>query len=278
MSEWYSGGAEADGDEMLACVGRLRDYAAEFGCSFHPSSRIVSAFERLLQQGGDDHALLAHGARDVQELLFICKQIAPVYPEKLKADLPDLIKGSALPSQEGRHQKARSLQFEYLTAAELMEAGFRVTLEEPDVVFVHREHSLGLAAKRPISKKRVVDRIEKGVDQIAERSEHGGIVALCLDRLLHDGGASFVAGGDRAVDEGLRSLVLDLFWPYRKQAQAVLAPTRITGIMLSLTVVGCVQGDPMHANASVWVGRPDGLVEETQLLKSIVRVLTRVSE
>lgn len=42
MSEWYSGGAEADGDEMLACVGRLRDYAAEFGCSFHPSSRIVS--------------------------------------------------------------------------------------------------------------------------------------------------------------------------------------------------------------------------------------------
>jgi hypothetical protein len=198
--EWYSGGLDIGAAGMLALVARLRDYATTFGCHIHPSSRIA-AFERALLQDSDDEVLLAHGARDVQELLFICERMAPLYPEKLMADLPVLLSGSVLPVQEGRNQKPRSLQFEYITAAELMAPGFGVTLEEPDVVFVHREHLLPLAAKRPINDKRVVDRIEEGVEQIARRSQHGGIVALCLDRLLH--GARVAGDGRREAEEDL---------------------------------------------------------------------------
>ncbi len=193
MVNWQTSGDSMGLAEMLALLNRLRGHASALGCRINPSSR-VAIFERNLRRfskpGYDprrdadfDPAILAHGTRDVRELTFICDKLVPKDRAKVRTALPDLLSGSI--TGEGRNQTARNLQFELFIAAQLAHSGFTVTLEEPDMVFVHEGTSLAGAAKRGGSGGQVGarDALERTARAKSDRISRGGRVVAEFERI-----------------------------------------------------------------------------------------------
>ncbi len=287
MVNWQTSGDSMGLAEMLALLNRLRGHASALGCRINPSSR-VAIFERNLRRfskpGYDprrdadfDPAILAHGTRDVRELTFICDKLVPKDRAKVRTALPDLLSGSI--TGEGRNQTARNLQFELFIAAQLAHSGFTVTLEEPDMVFVHEGTSLAVAAKRVVSGRQVVSRVREGVQQLA-RVGDGGLIALSLDRLIPAENPYVVAGGEQGLDSATETLLDETFRPFAPAVHQAIARTTITGLVSSLTVVGFVRvpWQPAHATRTLWMARDDHLPEESGLVRRIVEVLWAPSD
>jgi hypothetical protein len=177
MIEWTSTGNMTEIMETIRQLESLRSRVAALGCPIMAGSRIAT-FEQHLRRFLDpayhprsdpefDPAVLAHGGRDLFELNFICDKLAGSHPTQLRAALPHLLSGPAVPQEKGRNEMPRNLQFQFFLAAQLAHSGFPVTLDEPDAVFVHEGVGFGLAVKRPGSERQVIRRIREGVDQLA---------------------------------------------------------------------------------------------------------------
>lgn len=102
---------------------------------------------------------------------------------KLKRYLTKILGGSL--TQNFDPQEARDLFYELWLASSLQEAGFAVSLEEPDIVVegCGLSQKLGIACKYPSSGQQIHPHISKGYAQIVR---HGfqGFVAIGVDQLL----------------------------------------------------------------------------------------------
>ena len=181
--------------------------------------------------------------------------------------------GAVLPGND-RNYTARNLQFQYFLAARLAHSGFTVTLEEPDAVFIHENTQLGIAAKRPVSPRQLVGRVKEGLRQL-QKTRSAGFVAVSLDRLLKISDPYLVAGGEAALDEAARETLRNTLAPYARSIKDNIADTTVTGIIFSLTLIGCVRvpWQPAHTTAMIWLARKDELPYENELIKKAVNSL-----
>ena len=158
---WRSTGSEAAAEETMAQLREMRRLVQELGHEIKPGSRLYLLDRHFSRFAGPDYdarrdanldpALLAHGARDLSELLFICQTLRRRHEEKLREVLPTLLSGAAVPVDAPSGEAPRNCQFELLLAAQLVHSGFDVALEEPDVVFALDDGPVGIAVKRVTS-------------------------------------------------------------------------------------------------------------------------------
>ena len=162
--DWRSSGTVAEVEGTRQQLQKVRLHVSTLGCQIKPGSRIAvfeQHFSRFMEPGYNPRRdsdfspiLLAHGVRDVFELLFICEEFAKGHRDELRSALPDLLSGATIPSDD-RNQKARNLQFQYFLTAQLLHSGFTVGLDEPDADGVvcgpvqrrPTEHSTGAIAE-----------------------------------------------------------------------------------------------------------------------------------
>ena len=280
---WQSSGAVTEIEGTLQQLCSLRTQVDKLGCKVKPASRITifeQHFARFLKPGYHpprdpdfDPTILAHGCRDLFELNFICEQLADSCRPDLVKVLPDLLSGAPVPSAD-RNQNPRNLQFQYFLAAQLAHSGFTISLEEPDAVFVHENSNLGIAAKRPVSPRQLVRRVREGVTQL-ERTHNTGFIAVSLDRLLKPSDPYLVAGGEPALDAAARDNLRNTLSQHTVPLKNAIADTAVTGIIFSLTLVGCVRvpWQPAHTTAMIWLARKDELPYENELIRSVVNAL-----
>lgn len=281
--DWRSSGTVAEVEGTRQQLQKVRLHVSTLGCQIKPGSRIAvfeQHFSRFMEPGYNPRrdsdfspVLLAHGVRDVFELQFICEEFAKGHRDELRSALPDLLSGATIPSDD-RNQKARNLQFQYFLTAQLLHSGFTVSLDEPDAIFVHGSAPIGVAAKRPVSANQLVRRVKEGVKQLAKQ-QLTGFIALSLDRLLKITDPYLVAIGESALDMAAQEHVRKVLAPYARRVQKAIAETNITGIIVSLTLVGCVRvpWQPAHTTATLWLPRQDDLPREGELVKSVVEAL-----
>lgn len=280
---WESSGSVTEIEGTLRQLRKLRSHVDKLGGKIKPGSRIATFeqhFTRFLKPGYDprrdpdfDPVILGHGCRDLFELNFICERLADsCYPDLHKV-LPDLLGGAPVPSAD-RNQNPRNLQFQYFLAAQLAHSGFTVTLEEPDAMFVHEDTKLGIAAKRLVSSRQLTRRVREGIKQL-QKTQSTGFIAVSLDRLLKMSDPYLVAGGEAALDAAARENVRGALAPYARSIKTDIADTNITGVMFSLTLVGCVRvpWQPAHTTAALWLPRKDDLPFEGPLVKNLVEAL-----
>ena len=285
MIDWNSTGSVTEIQGTILQLEKLRSHAAALGCHLGPSSRIA-IFERHLRRflipgyhpRSDPHfdpALLAHGSRDLFELNFICDKLAKDHPTELRRALPDLMSGAPTPSADGGNRLARNLQFQFFLAGQLAHSGYSITLEEPDAIFVFEGAAYGVAAKRPISAQQVVRRVRDAVRQLA-RENLTGFIALSLDGLLRSPDPYVVAAGEAALDMAAKTHLQQAFAPHARAVQRAIGGTNVTGLIVSLTLVGCVRvpWQPAHTTATLWLPREDDLPREEQVVQTIVKGLS----
>ena len=285
---WQSSGAVTEIEETLQQLSRLRARVDKLGCKIKPGSRIAifeQHFARFLKPGYHprrdpdfDPTILAHGCRDLFELNFICEQLADSCRPDLLTVLPELLSGAPVPNAD-RNQNPRNLQFQYVLAAQLAHSGFTITLEEPDAMFVHENTKLGIAAKRPVSSRQLTRRVREGIKQL-QKTQSIGFIAVSLDRLLKVSDPYLVAGGEAALDAAARENIRNSLSPYAPSIKQDIADTNITGIIFSLTLVGCVRvpWQPAHTTARIWLARKDGLPYENELIRGVVTALRGPTE
>ena len=88
----------------------------------------------------------------------------------------------------GEDDRPRAKLLELYVAAVAKNAGYGVELEEPDVLLTVGGAKYGCAAKRPRSARRLQERIEEGIGQIAGQNLDGFlIIDLTLALGLHEG-------------------------------------------------------------------------------------------
>jgi hypothetical protein len=288
MVNWRSSGTAAGEEYILQQLDSLHSYASALGHAIKPGSRIdifERNFRRFMQPGHDPRRdlyfnplILAHGNRDLFELNFICEKLTDSHTCQLKKAMPDLLSGAALPGDDRNHT-SRNLQFQYFLAAQLAHSGFTISLEEPDAVFVHEQRNLGIAAKRPISRRQLVGRVKEGVKQL-KKSCNAGFIAISLDRLLKLPDPYLVAGGEQALDAAAHENLRNTLAQYAEPIKSDLANTMASGIIFSLTLIGCVRvpWQPAHTTAMFWLARTDDLPFESELVKSVVNSLKGPTE
>lgn len=286
--DWHSSGTATGIEYTIQQLERLRSHVSTLGHEIKPSSRIdifERHFRRFMQPGYHprrdpyfDPLVLAHGCRDLFELNFICEKLKEGHTPQLQSVLSDLLSGAPLPAADRNHNP-RNLQFQYFLAARLVHSGFSVTLEEPDAVFVHEQSNLGIAAKRPVSLRQLVGRVREGVKQL-ERTRNSGFIAISLDRLLKLPDPYLVAGGEPALDAAAHENLRNTLAPHAGRLKTAIAHTAVTGIIFSLTLVGCVRvpWQPAHTTAMIWLARKDELPYENELIRSVVNALKGPSE
>jgi len=265
-------------------LNNLRSCIATLGCEIRPSSR-VAIFEqhlrRFLKPRYDprrdphfDPAVLSHGTRDLFELSFICDTLAKSHRTELRDALPQLLSGAPTPSADRRNRLARNLQFQFFLAGQLAHSGYPITLEEPDAIFVFDGAAYGVAVKRPISAQQVVRRVRDAVKQLA-RKNLTGFIALSLDRLLPFPGPYLVAASEAALDMAAKTHIRQTFAPFARAVQRAITGTNVTGLIISLTIVGCVRvpWQPAHTTAILWLPREDDLPCEEELVRTVVKGL-----
>jgi len=226
-----------------------------------------------------DPAAMSHGARDLRELAFICHTLAPLHSVKLRADLPQLLRGPVVPNDLPDNERPRNLQFEYMLAAQLVHSGLAVTLEEPDLIFVHDAERIPLAAKRMTSAAQVIPRLRESIGQL-KKANGRGLVALSLDRLLPIPRPYVVARSEQALDEAASALLVEAFRPHAAAAHEVTRNSAILGLVVSVCVVGFV-GVPWHPafeSALLFFPRDDNLPEEMKTVQKIVAAIRSPSE
>ncbi|MEJ2629546.1 MAG: hypothetical protein P8078_13460, partial [bacterium] len=84
--------------------------------------------------------------------------------------------------QVGTNERPRDFQFELLMAALCKKAGFKLTLEEPDIIIHDDLINYAVAAKRPKSYVNLPKTIKKACKQI-EKSGYDGIIAIDISKL-----------------------------------------------------------------------------------------------
>lgn len=289
MTHWDTTGSSLELTGNLGLLERLRQIAHSLGCEIKAGSRLA-VYERHLQRFATpgywpprdpdfNPVLLSHGTRDLWEIAFICEVLAPLHPEKLRRALPTLLSGPSVPSDQPNGEAPRNLQFELFLAAQLAHSGFTVALQEPDIVFVHDTDAIGVAAKRPISRTQIVRRVREAVDQL-EASGGVGLVALCLDRLLPEPDPYVAAGSVTALDDAAQTLLQRTLQPYARQIHEAIQSTRITGLIVSMGLVGFVRvpWQSGHVTATLWLPRDDDSPDENNLVRRIVLALRAPSE
>ncbi len=290
MANWMAASGDSAGStETLALLVWLREAVHNLGCSIKPGSRLA-AFEKRLQRFEDpiyrpardpdfDPVAMSHGARDLRELAFICRTLAPLHSDKLRAVLPTLLRGPVVPGDKPQNERPRNLQFEYFLAAQLVHSGLLVTLEEPDMIFVHDSESVPLAAKRMTRAGQVIPRLREAVSQL-NRAGDRGLVALSLDRLLPVSPPYVGARSEQALDDAAATLLVQALRPHAAAAREVTRKSDILGLIVCVCIVGFI-GAPWHPafeSAMLLVPRDDDLPEETETVKKIVAALRAPSE
>jgi len=283
--DWSSTGSVTAIEGTVLQLEKLRSYAAALGCQIGPSSRIA-VFERHFRRflipayhpRDDPHfdpPGLAHGNRDLFELNFICDKLAKDHPTELRDALPRLLSGAPTPSADGRNRLARNLQFQFFLAGQLAHSGYPITLQEPDAIFVFDGAAYGVAVKRPISAQQVVRRVREGVKQLS-RENLTGFIALSLDHLLPFPDPYIFAAGEAALDIAAKFHLRQAFDPHVGALRRAISGTNITGLVISLTLVGCVRvpWQPAHTTATLSLPREDDLPREEQLVQTIVKGLS----
>lgn len=159
------------------------------GIKVHERSRyerIVSEFERaLVAKSGRarpedlDWNLLAEGLCDARELRVILASKHVL--DQCWLELQQITKGTDYPWKD-LDTGPRDLQFQLFTTAVIAHSGFEVSLKEPDVVFVYKDHEYSVAAKRVKSLKNLEKRVREAKNQIIG-SNHYGFVALGLSQI-----------------------------------------------------------------------------------------------
>ena len=159
----------------------------EKGYSIHPQSRLA-IYRRHLEFA--ERADRSHGARlvgmlpvlhqarhELEQLYLIVSELTrPPALDNLDGPMHKLLAGHALPQAE-THAISRDTQFELYIAAVFRRAGYKVRLDEPDVILQVRGSTVGIAAKRPKTPKKIERRLREARNQI-ERVGKPGIVAI----------------------------------------------------------------------------------------------------
>ncbi len=238
-------------------VQRLLDCLARLQVELPAGSRL-KRFTAILGRFGNpsynplrdpefDPVAISEGQRDYSEIALICEQLGERFPEKLASLLPSILSGSLLPSSDAR-TRARDLQFELWLAAQLIQAGFEVTLEEPDIVFVLSGQNYGIAAKRISSATQISKRVRKAVKQL-QHARLRGLVALSFDRLVSPGDPRIISGTPEALHNAAEQLLREQLRIHVSQIQPLLPGTPAVGLIASLTVPAIV-GLPSHVGVA----------------------------
>jgi hypothetical protein len=127
---------------------------------------------------GVDLKLWVRSLVELDDLHLIVSQL-PLFPPVLgwQARVQAMLSGGTVRAEETKHSSGRDVQFELITAAMIREAGYRVSLDEPDVVVTSTVPRFGVAAKRPRRYQAVQANVEEAGRQI-RKAEVLGIVAL----------------------------------------------------------------------------------------------------
>jgi hypothetical protein len=135
---------------------------------------------------------------------------------------------------------------------------------------------LGIAAKRPTTSRQAIRRVREGVEQLAHAGLTG-FVAVSLDRLVPAPRPYLFLPqeSDTALDDAAKTTLHETFRPLARPIQRIISATTITGVITSLTLVGCVRvpWNPAQTMATLWLPRADDLPEESGLIRNIVNLL-----
>jgi hypothetical protein len=124
-------------------------------------------------------AVLHRGMLELEELALILDELPKQIPSTTWIPrVREIFAGTTTPAADTK-RTPRDKQFELYIAALCIRAGFLVTLAEPDVVVDTGIAKFGIAAKRPSSSRRIIERLREAAKQI-QRSGIDGIIAIDL--------------------------------------------------------------------------------------------------
>ena len=233
--------------EVVGLEGYLRGYerirvlAKALGAPLHGDSRIA-AYGRAIEswRNGDREVIapvhLHRGLVDLIQVVLICDVLGE------RSDAKPLIRrifgGPVETLFVKDHDPARDLQFELLVGAQLVRAGARVRLAEPDLVLEVPGGNIALAAKRPSKITAVEDALRSATRQI-RRSGLRGLAVIDVSAFPIGGDgllfSSIIEPGQRPgqaaighlhkVMQDLQPTVLGRFWreePERSGTEGIL--------------------------------------------------------
>jgi hypothetical protein len=197
---------------------------------------------------------LAHGSRDLFEILYACDVLVGEHSGHLRQVLPTLLSGAWTPDDDAS-SAARNLQFETMLAAQFIAGGLTVAFAEPDFVFGLDGERYGVAAKRISSAKQIAKNVTDGTRQL-RRAGLRGFVAVNLDGFAQPPGTWLqVPAPDPDLEEAAqRALATTL----REHGQAIREAARrsssVLGVCISVTIVGFVRHPwaPAFTTAQRW--------------------------
>jgi|GEM_PF-6701050 len=179
-----SGTREVTMGEWLATFDLIREMFANYELPAPKFGRLVE-YERVIRAaafGNPDPNFpspdqFSHTLLEVRQLRLIAQQIGTRELPGARDLVQRAMGGNPMPTEDGENAKARDSQFELFLAASFLAAGYKVRIDEPDLIVTVGELELAVAAKRLRSARLLQANVRKAVKQII-RSRHMGIVAL----------------------------------------------------------------------------------------------------
>jgi len=185
-----------------------------------PQDSRLERARSIVGAASSGHALnspqLAEAIRTVLEMRWIARALrdAPPRPQRLTNAVATMLSGPDIEEAANGRTKPRSLQFELYIAALLTAGRVPVKYEEPDLLIHYLGEWVGIAVKRPRSRRRIAKLIDKAADQIERRASRG-MVAINVDGLLDEAAADGAAWEKTAgivdqlpeIRDGIRTLL-----------------------------------------------------------------------
>lgn len=193
MSNWQGGDVLNLGPSgAIAAADYALSRFAQLGLDLPAENRLVRA-QRLL---GEVNALKVpltpdlpanfRRATEAQWTVFdfylVARSLGRDCGAEVLAKVGTALGGSDLPEQDQNHL-ARNTEFELVVAAFLTMGSIPVVLDEPDLAIATDLGTLGVAAKRVQTPRKIRRRMREAAKQI-ERSKRAGLVAINVDSVL----------------------------------------------------------------------------------------------
>ncbi len=190
-----------------------------------------------------------------------------------KERVAKVLEGPTLPQYQRLDKSPWPFQYEIQLATVFRRADYGVRFDEPDIVVTHPELAFGIAAKRPLSRKKVSRNLRDGAKQIVGAG-YEGIVALDVT-VLHNPRNELLAvtnSSDALLDLEVRT---NHFLNRNSGLiRTCVSSPKVFGVLVSLTAL-YLDREPCFASATRWVvmNLCDQSSPRHQILTDLVRRL-----
>ena len=165
-----------------------------------------------------------------------------------------LVQGALRPEDDGESTPHRDYLLELYVASTAEAAGMAVELTEPDVIVSVAGQTLGIAAKRVKSRKKLLANAKKAARQIEFSAAEKGVVFIDVSHLMNENAVAlrYLRGTPDQDGSGSVHGKLMRFGSEERAIQEILALPQVEGIILRHAVPAIIAKSFIPATLETW--------------------------